>query len=122
VPVWVLLPGVLIRVVSKILPAYFSGTNRPGITSLAMAVAIAINIALMQWLLPLYGLIGVALSMSIGYLVESTIMAAAFVRFSGVPVRDLILLRRADGAKVLSAVRGVLDRFRGPRPVTSRER
>jgi O-antigen/teichoic acid export membrane protein len=108
--VLVLLPGILIRVIAKVLPAYFAGTNRPGVTSTAIAVAVAVNIALMFLLLPHWGLIGAALAMSVAYALEALILAIAFRTFSGHSLRDLICLTPGDLAAMLNGMRRVLGR------------
>jgi O-antigen/teichoic acid export membrane protein len=116
VPMWILLPGILARVVAKILPAYFAGIDRPQVTSLAMGLAVAVNLGLMWLLLPLWGLAGVALSMTIAYAVESLVMAIAFVRFSGLPIGQLVGFSRADAAVLIAVVRGLSNRLRRAAP------
>lgn len=117
VPVWILLPGILIRVIAKILPAYFAGTNRPQVTSAVMAIAAVVNLGLMYLLLPPLGLSGVALAMTVAFAVESLLLGLAFSYFSGLPVRTLIGFSRADGRTLVRSLRQLLSRALGERAV-----
>jgi O-antigen/teichoic acid export membrane protein len=102
VPFLILLPGVLVRVVPKILPAYFNGLGRPGIMSAAIGAAVVTTVLLVIVLLPIWGLEGVAFAMTGGYVVEAALMVAAFARLSGVAVRTL-LIPTGDDFRVLKA-------------------
>lgn len=92
----ILLPGVVIRVVPKILAAYFAGIGRPGITSTAVATSVCLNVFLVCMLLPVWGLPGAALAMTVSYTVEALIICLAFRHVSGLPVGRLILVTPAD--------------------------
>ncbi|MEW6197666.1 MAG: polysaccharide biosynthesis C-terminal domain-containing protein [Planctomycetota bacterium] len=118
VPVWILLPGILVRVIAKILPAYFAGTNRPQITSAVMAIAAVVNLALMYLLLPPLGLSGVALAMTVAFAVESLLLGLAFSQSSGLPVRDLVAFSRADGQILVRSLRQLLSRAFGERAIS----
>lgn len=115
VPVWILLPGILIRVVAKILPAYFAGTNRPQITSAVMAIAAVVNLGLMYLLLPPLGLSGVALAMTVAFAVESLLLGLTFLHFSGLPLRSLVGFSRADAQLLARSLRQFLSRALGER-------
>ncbi len=95
-PFRILLPGVLVRVVPKILTAYFAGIGRPGINSLAIAASVAANIALMLLFLPRWGLSGIALAMSLAYTLEAAILAVMFFRFTGIRPLDLVRPSKKD--------------------------
>jgi len=103
----VLLVGVLIRVVPKVLSAYFNAVDRPGINSMSSAVVLAVNVPLMAFLFPRMGLPGVALSTTVAYSVEAVILATAFSRLSALPFRSTFVPTPADLRVALS----VLGRF-----------
>jgi len=105
-PFQLLLPGVVIRVIPKILVAYFNGINRPGINSWAMGITAALNIGLMVLLLPRWGLSGVAVSMSTAYALEAAILGVAFCRLSGVRAAELLLPERNDWEAIRRTLRG----------------
>jgi O-antigen/teichoic acid export membrane protein len=118
IPFQLLLPGVLVRVVPKILTAFFNGIGRPGINSFAIAASVACNVVLMYLLLPRWGLIGVAVSMSVSYAVEALILATAFRLRTGLPFRCLILLTKEDGGLVREYWEKLRARLnRGPQSV-----
>lgn len=94
--VWLLAPGVFIRCATKIMISYFNGTNHPEISSLATIAGVTTNLILLLCLLPSMGLKGGALAMSIGYTVNSVILFVNFLRLSGIPLMELILLRKSD--------------------------
>lgn len=100
IPFQLLLPGVLIRVVPKILTAFFNGIGRPGINSFAIAASVVCNVVLMYGLLPRWGLIGVAVSMSVSYAVEAMILATAFRWQTGLPFGRLVLMTKEDGGMI----------------------
>jgi O-antigen/teichoic acid export membrane protein len=110
VPVWILLPGILARVIAKILPAYFAGTNRPQVTSAVMGISIVVNLGLMYVLLPVLGLSGVALSMTIAYIVESVLLSLAFRRNTGLSLLSLVRISSADWSVLTRNVRRLLGR------------
>ncbi len=107
VPVWILLPGILIRVVSKVLPAYFAGVNRPQITSLGVGVAVAVDLGLMLVLLPRWGLAGLAAAVATSYAVEALIMSLAFRAYARLPLSTMFVFSRADGDALFAATRKV---------------
>jgi O-antigen/teichoic acid export membrane protein len=107
-PFQILLPGICIRVIPRILSAYFNGVGRPGITSAAIAVAVLVNILLMYVLLPVWGLLGVAVAMVVAYVTEAVIMALAFRRLSGVSLTQLLKTRRTDFSTLGRVLRQLL--------------
>lgn len=74
IPIWILLPGMLVKCCSKILGIYFNGIGQPGINSVALIVAIFINAVLMYFLLPIYGIIGAAVALTCGYIFNAMIL------------------------------------------------
>lgn len=96
VPLWVLLPGVLFRTVSRILPAYFAGIDRPQITSAVIAVSITANLVLIRLLLPIWGLTGVAFANTTACLLEAVVMGLFFQHYSGFSFWSLVRFNRED--------------------------
>jgi O-antigen/teichoic acid export membrane protein len=94
---WLLL-GAWIRVIPKILTAYFSGTERPGINSVAMCLSVGVNISLMLLLLPIWGLVGAAFATMIAYFIEGLFLAGLFWRVSGLSPGRLLRPATEDWA------------------------
>jgi len=90
VPVWFLLPGMLVRCCSKTLGVYFNGIGRPEINSVAIVCAVVTNIIMMYFLMPLYGISGAAIAATCGYLVDATVLIASYKFILHHPVSLLI--------------------------------
>ena len=104
------LPGVALRSVSKILPGYFNGINKPQISSLSILVSLGTSIGLALTLLPRLGLVGLGIAMTCGYTVEVLLMSIAFTLYSKIAVHKLLFVRRSDVALLLSMSRKLLGR------------
>ncbi|QQE10220.1 oligosaccharide flippase family protein [Planctomycetota bacterium] len=68
---FILMPGIWIRVIAKTLFPYFNGTNRPGVVSQATIVNLVVNLVLLMVLVEPYGLAGASWATSIAYFVSS---------------------------------------------------
>lgn len=90
VPIWFLLPGMLMRCCSKTLGVYFNGIGKPEINSIAIVSAVATNVVIMLWLLPLYGITGAAIAATCGYLADAVVLIAFYKFAFNHPVRLLI--------------------------------
>lgn len=117
VPFQVLLIGVVIRVIPKILAAYFNGIGRPGMNSMAIGSAVITNIALMFFLLPKWGLIGVSISMSIAYTVEAIILMVAFRRFSKISLGCLLIPSKEDLQTLVRVMKKMVKGNKSSSPV-----
>lgn len=104
---WILAPGIFVRCISKITIPYFKGTNRPGISSIAMVSGVVTNILLLFILLPLMGLQGAALAMTIGCFVSSIILITRFHSISVLPFAKLWKYERKD----LAILTDILQKF-----------
>ena len=80
-----------IRSVTKVLTPYFNGMEHPEITSYAVVSGICLNIIMLYYLFPLYGIQGAALSMTLGYALSGTIMLIYFTRMSGIALHKVII-------------------------------
>ncbi|MDZ7330970.1 MAG: oligosaccharide flippase family protein [candidate division KSB1 bacterium] len=69
--IYVLLPGVVIFVYTRILATYFSGNGRPLINSAISLASLAVSIPLNLILIPRLGLPGAALAITLAYIVSS---------------------------------------------------
>lgn len=92
----ILIIGTMARCACKIFVPYLLGTNHPGIASISVAIGMSTNILLMYILLPVYGLSGAAISVSVNYLISSAILTISFIHFSGLTMRDILVVKRSD--------------------------
>ncbi|MFZ5915364.1 MAG: lipopolysaccharide biosynthesis protein [Chloroflexota bacterium] len=95
-PLLTLLPGVLSMTVYKVLTRNFSSRNRQQVSILASVLALLVNVGLNVWLIPQMGIVGAAASSLVAYTLAGTILLIAFCRESGLPLHEVLLIRRAD--------------------------
>ncbi len=92
-----LAPGILIRSFSKILMPYFNGINKPQINSLSTFLGTVTNLIMIIILLPLFGLKGAAIAMSIGYFTSSFFLLKKFFQFNNkFKLTDCFILKISD--------------------------
>jgi len=102
--IWILVPGVWVRSMSKLFVPYLQSQNRVGITSVAVVAGAAVNLAVLFILLPVIGLPAAALGVVGNHVVVTAILAAAFHRCSGQGVWASWRPRRADWDLLWSAL------------------
>jgi len=96
----ILIIGTMARCVSKMFVPYILGTNHPGIASISVVIGLLTNIVMMYSFLPVYGLSGAAISVSMNYLISSLILTVSFIHLSGVTIQDLFVFRQSDWEQV----------------------
>jgi Na+-driven multidrug efflux pump len=81
----------------------------------ATLLSMAVNLGLNLWLIPLpgWGVNGAALASTVSYSVSTGILTVLFVRWSGLPLRAVLVPTRADLGEVLA--RAARLRSRGTR-------
>jgi O-antigen/teichoic acid export membrane protein len=94
--VWILIPGILIRCITKILISYFNGINRPEIPSLATITGVTANLTSLLLFLPFMGLQGGAVAMSCGYLVNASVLLSRFSKFTKISFFSFWGLKKSD--------------------------
>ena len=107
-PFTYLLVAVFLLTFSKILTIDLSGRNRRFPCTVAMLIAMVVNIGLNILWIPKHGMLGAAWSSAISYGVQSAAMILFFLRITGVPFRKLIIPERKD----IEIYRGILRRLR----------
>jgi len=109
--IWIMIPGIFLRSASKVLMPYFTGTDRPAVCSWAVGAGMVANIIGILVLLPIMGLAGAAWAMTIGFLVSSAVLVAAFRRTTGLSLARTWVPRGEDVRVIVRMVRSVLGRF-----------
>lgn len=115
-PLLILLPGVVLMAVHKVLGRNFASRDRQQYTIAASLVSFFIILILDLVLIPRLGVEGAALASSLGYCAAASALIAFFVRDSGLPPREFLIITRADMRALLAAARGSLP---GLRPAAS---
>ncbi|MDR1854141.1 MAG: oligosaccharide flippase family protein [Azoarcus sp.] len=100
-----LLPGVFGLCYASILRLDLLGKELPGSLSLLMGMATAVDVALVLWLIPKWGIVGAGIASSVAYLFVTVGMLEMYCRSGGALWRSLILLP-GDVAAVAAMLRG----------------
>jgi len=90
-----LLPGALVFGGASALSAYFTNhAGRPQVPAQVAALSLALNATLSLLLVPQMGMAGAALAASLSYTASVLVLAWRFARHAGLPLRELLALRR----------------------------
>ena len=103
-PTLILLPGVIGLSASKVLSAYLTGSGRPGTVSSVSSLALILNLAVNLALIPTLGPAGAAAASLVSYSVHGGFMLALGSRQAGVGLAAMVLPRRADASLVYRTV------------------
>jgi stage V sporulation protein B len=96
IPLLVLLPGVIMLSQAVILYGDLLGRGQPQATVISVLISLMVTVVLDFILIPKYGITGAALASSSAYTIEFIIAGAFFVRHSGVPWRQILILQKSD--------------------------
>lgn len=100
---WIMAIGVLAYAGTEVFAAWFRGTNRPQVFSLAVWAGLAANAGLFFAFYPAWGLQGAAWALTGGLALRAAILWRAFHRATGLPATASLLLRRADLSRLRAA-------------------
>ncbi|WP_139903792.1 oligosaccharide flippase family protein [Clostridium thermarum] len=106
--IW-LIPGICIFSVSKVLANYISGLGHIEKNIIASSTATVINIILNISFIPRMGIVGAAFATSISYTAFTVIALYYYMKYTDIPLRDVLLIKREDFLEVMSAVKGKLS-------------
>ena len=111
-PFYVLLPGIWFLGAGKLVGDSLRGRGRPGLSSLLAGGEIVVMVAGDLLLIPPYEVKGAAVASTIAYTCYGAASLVALARLDGVPVRSLLVLRRAEARGYAGALRAQLRRGR----------
>jgi len=95
----------------SIMIQFYMANGKPGFISIMEAIGIMLNIPLMLWLLPAYGLPGVAIALLITALARLIFVSVMLRR--RYPGQIQLLLTRADIQLVMRELKRIIERKRG---------
>jgi len=95
-PIFILLPGAVAASLSVLLKGCVVGLGRPLSASIASFTALAVNVTLNLLLIPRLGIGGAALASTASYASQALLLLAVFHHLSGVPVKDVLLMKASD--------------------------
>lgn len=88
--------GGVLYCMAKIFLSYLVATKHPGIASVAVMIGVIVNIILLYFLLPKFGVIAAAWAMSANYIISSIIILLLFKRLSGLKYSEIFGFCRSD--------------------------
>jgi O-antigen/teichoic acid export membrane protein len=113
--------GIVMMSLYVLLSRDFTARDRQVINVIAAYIALVGNIALNVWLIPRYGILGAAIGTSASYSVAAVLLYGFFLRESGLPWYEPLVLNASDvvrgrrlAAEVTRKVRGS-TRAKAPR-------
>jgi O-antigen/teichoic acid export membrane protein len=95
-PLFILIPGVLMLSIFNLLTRNFMSRDKQQITIAAGTAGLAVNILLNIILVPMLGISGAALASTISYSLATVLLLVAFRRHSGIPLMEVVRVRRTD--------------------------
>lgn len=91
-----LIIGYWFNSMAKGFASYLTGTNHPGLNSISYFAGMVVNLAVMIVLLPLLGISGASISVSINYCVHYMLVLFFFIKISNVSLFDILLFKKED--------------------------
>jgi O-antigen/teichoic acid export membrane protein len=109
--IWLILPGIVMRSVTRMMCAYMLSINRPGINSWVILGGLVVNIAMNMVLIPRWGINGASVASSISYSIEALALAYWFSRLTSVGIGRVIVPGRGDYKYLLDICRRNMSGF-----------
>ncbi|NIR42892.1 MAG: oligosaccharide flippase family protein [Gemmatimonadetes bacterium] len=109
-PFWLLLPGIVSISVGRVLSSDLNGRGLPGAVARANGLALALNVGLNLWWIPIWGASGAAAATTVSYGVAVLFLARRYLRESRARWADLLVLSRTDMDQLTRRIRSLLGR------------
>jgi O-antigen/teichoic acid export membrane protein len=109
VPAWILIGSAILSVPGFLAGAGLSAWGRPGLRSVALGLALVVNVPVFVLTVPSLGAVGGALAALGGAVVSTTFIVCASARVIGVSAADFFLLRRSDVRLLVLEARRLSD-------------
>jgi O-antigen/teichoic acid export membrane protein len=95
-PLMIACAGIVMMSMFVLLSRNFTSRNKQGMNIVAAYTALGGNLALNVFLVPRYGITGAAVATAISYTVAALLLLAFFLRDSGLPWHEVLIVRRSD--------------------------
>lgn len=96
IPLWLLLPGVIMLSIGKITSSDLLGRGKPIYATIISAVTLLVTIVLDLWLIPRFGIAGAAIASTIAYSLSATIGLICYLKVSNNRLSEMIIIKRQD--------------------------
>lgn len=94
--------GTVFMVFFKMISQYNIVNKKQIVNVIMLSVSVVLNIICNLIFVPLFGINGAALGSTIGYLACAVVFLIYFSKKSGIPIKDLILIRKDDLSRIKS--------------------
>jgi O-antigen/teichoic acid export membrane protein len=108
---WILFPGMWFRSISKVLFTYFNGTNMPQIVSYNTLINISLNIILLLYFLPRYGLFGAAYITTVANLLSSFLVIIYFIKKSQIDDLNILFIKNEEFIYSIKKIQKLYNSF-----------
>lgn len=95
-PLIILLPGIVTLSLSKVLTSDLAGRGKPEFGALSSFVSLAVNVPLIIFLVPKWGICGAAFASTVAYTLATVVVIISFVRVSNISLVNLFLIKTDD--------------------------
>lgn len=106
----ILLPAIVMFTIPKVLGADILGRGRPEISAISNFMAVAINIVLNIFLIPIYGISGAALSSVFSYGAAALFITVSYVIISGNSPFETLIVKASDRFYYYRLLRSIYSR------------
>lgn len=96
VPLWILLPGIVMLSLSKVLTGDLNGRGLPQYGSYSSAISLVATLSLDFFLIPKMGIAGAALASSISYSIATMVVLIFFIKISGLNFLEMFRFNASD--------------------------
>ena len=111
-PFQILLPGVLLFCITNVLAAYFSGLNLLKVNLIGSSLCFVLILLLDFLLIPSYGIVGAAITSSIGYSITTLYFITVYCIHNHLKFSSLFLLHKSDLQYAISMIKQSLKPLR----------
>jgi len=102
---FLLMPGIIVTSAGHIMGTYIKGIGKPIISTYSTAFTFVTNTFLILVFVPVFGVEGAPLAITLTYILNFSIMAYYFRKYSGGAFRDFILARPRDFGLYMQLIR-----------------
>jgi O-antigen/teichoic acid export membrane protein len=104
-PLLALLPGVVAFMAASVLASYIAGLGQLRINLIISVIALCATVPLDLLLIPRIGAVGAAMASTVSYTLSAVVTVRWAMKLGGLPVRDLLVAKRADLVDGVTALR-----------------
>jgi O-antigen/teichoic acid export membrane protein len=110
VPIWLLLPGIVVFAPVNVLAAHLAGSGRPEINLAVSGASLVVTVVLDLVLIPPFGMAGAAIATSVAYTAAAVVTVALYCRLAHRGARSVLVPTTDDVRRIREHTRRLLGR------------